>query len=129
MANYRIFVPARKGSEMPDITINVEASNWLVALKEGLKKIGEQGDSLSNILCETGEDGSMRVADPATKRVFVIKEVEVTGEASAEDLLMKEAEERASMAAVPSCGPSRPRSGRSGPVRRPRRPRPPASRP
>jgi hypothetical protein len=95
MANYRIFVPARKGSEMPDITINVEASNWLVALKEGLKKIGEQGDSLSNILCETGEDGSMRVADPATKRVFVIKEVEVTGEASAEDLLMKEAEERA----------------------------------
>lgn len=95
MANYRIFVPARKGSEMPDITINVEASNWLVALKEGLKKIGEQGDSLSNILCETAEDGSMRVADPATKRVFVIKEVEATGEASAEDLLMKEAEERA----------------------------------
>ncbi len=95
MANYRIFVPARKGSEMPDITINVEASNWLVALKEGLKKIGEQGDSLSNILCETAEDGSMRVADPATKRVFVIKEVEAAGEESAEDLLMKEAEDRA----------------------------------
>ena len=94
MANYRIFVPARKGSEMPDITINVEASNWLVALKESLKKIGEQGDSLSNILCETGEDGSMRVADPATKRVFIIKEVEAATEA-AEDLLMKEAEERA----------------------------------
>ena len=95
MANYRIFVPARKGSEMPDITINVEASNWLVALKESLKKIGEQGDNLSNILCETGEDGSMRVADPATKRIFIIKEVEATAEASDEDRLMREAEERA----------------------------------
>ncbi len=94
MANYRIFVPARKGSEMPDITINVEASNWLVALKEGLKKIGEQGDSLSNILCETGEDGSMRVADPTTKRVFIIKEIEAAEDSTA-DLLMQEAEEKA----------------------------------
>ena len=94
MANYRIFVPAKKGSEMPDITINVEASNWLVALKVGLKKIGEQGDSLSNILCETGEDGSMRVADPTTKRVFIIKEVEAE-EGSDADRLMQEAEERA----------------------------------
>ena len=94
MANYRIFVPARKGSEMPDITINVEASNWLVALKESLKKIGSQGDNLSNILCETGEDGTMRVADPTTKRVFIIKEIEATAEESADDRLMREAEER-----------------------------------
>jgi len=95
MANYRIFVPARKGSEMPDITINVEASNWLVALKESLKKIGSQGDNLSNILCETTEDGTMRVADPTTKRVFIIKEIEATAEVSADDRLMREAEERA----------------------------------
>jgi len=95
MANYRILVPARKGSEMPDITINVEASNWLVALKESLKKIGEQGDNLSNILCETAEDGSMRVADPTTKRVFIIKEVEAEAAEPDEDRLMREAEERA----------------------------------
>ncbi len=95
MANYRIFVPARKGSEMPDITINVEASNWLVALKESLKKIGSQGDNLSNILCETTEDGTMRVADPTTKRVFIIKELEATAEESADDRLMREAEDRA----------------------------------
>ena len=92
MATYNVFVPARKGSDMPDLSIKVEASNWLVALKESLRQIGEQGDALANIVCETGPDGSLRIADPGSKRVFVIRQA---AEAEGDDDLVKEAERRA----------------------------------
>jgi len=91
MANFNVFVPARKGSDMPDLTLKVEASNWLVALKESLKQIGEQGDALANIVCETAPDGSIRVADPGSRRVFVIAKVDSARDAEFE----KEAERRA----------------------------------
>jgi putative methionine-R-sulfoxide reductase with GAF domain len=91
MATYDVFVPAKKGSEMPDLSIKVEASNWLVALKESLKQIGDQGDSLANIVCETAEDGSLRVADPGNRRVFVIKQLESAGD----EAMSREADERA----------------------------------
>jgi hypothetical protein len=90
MANYRVFVPSRKGSGKPDLTISIEASNWLVALKASLNQLGEQGDNLSNILCETAEDGTLRVADPDSRRVFLIQEL-----AGASRDLEKEAEENA----------------------------------
>ncbi len=77
---------------MPDLSIKVEASNWLVALKESLRQIGEQGDALANIVCETGPDGSLRIADPGSKRVFVIRQA---AEAAGDDELVKEAERRA----------------------------------
>lgn len=89
MAKYRVFLPARKGSKGQDITLSIEASNWLVALKASLKQIGEQGDSLSNILCETAEDGTLRVADPQSRRVFIIEELK---EETSRDL-QKEADE------------------------------------
>ncbi len=92
MATYNVFVPARKGSEMPDLSIRVEASNWLVALKESLRQIGEQGDSLANIVCETAPDGSLRVADPGSRRVFVIRQAAAIQE---DDELVREAERRA----------------------------------
>jgi chemotaxis protein histidine kinase CheA len=88
---YSVFVPAKKDSEMPDLSIRVEASNWLVALRESLRQVGEQGSTLSNIVCETAPDGSLRVADPGSRRVFVIKQVTDAGQ----DQLAKEADERA----------------------------------
>ncbi len=92
MATYNVFVPARKGSDMPDLSIKVEASNWLVALKEGLRQIGEQGDALANIVCETAPDGSLRIADPGSKRVFVIRQAAETAD---DDAMAQEAERRA----------------------------------
>jgi GAF domain-containing protein len=92
MATYNVFVPARKGSDMPDLSIKVEASNWLVALKESLRQIGEQGDALANIVCETGPDGSLRIADPGSKRVFVIRQA---AETTDDDALVQEADRRA----------------------------------
>lgn len=91
MATYNVFIPAGKDSDLPDLTVKVEASNWLVALKESLRQIGEQGDSLANIVCETAPDGSLRIADPANRRVFVLKQVDE----DEDDSLFKEAEERA----------------------------------
>ena len=91
MATYNVFVPARKGSDLPDLSIKVEASNWLVALKESLRQIGEQGDSLANIVCETASDGALRVADPNSKRVFVIRQAEDEGD----DKMAEEADRRA----------------------------------
>lgn len=91
MATYNVFVPAKKGSEMPDMTIKVEASNWLVALKESLRQIGDGHEGLSNIVCETAPDGSLRVADPGSKRVFLIKQAE----AKDDDLMAAEADRRA----------------------------------
>ncbi len=77
---------------MPDLSIKVEASNWLVALKESLRQIGEQGDALANIVCETGPDGSLRIADPGSKRVFIIRQAADTAD---DDALVQEAERRA----------------------------------
>ena len=91
MATYNVFVPAKKGSEMPDMTIKVEASNWLVELKESLRQIGDGHEGLSNIVCETAPDGSLRVADPGSKRVFLIKQAE----AKDDDLMAAEADRRA----------------------------------
>ena len=97
MANFSVFIPARKDSGMPDLTVKVEASNWLVALKEGLKQIGEQGDALANIVCETAPDGSLRVADPGSRRVFVVSQVADTEE---DDWLEKQAEEQATQSRI-----------------------------
>ena len=92
MATYNVFVPARKGSDMPDLSIKVEASNWLVALKESLRQIGEQGDSLANIVCETGPDGSLRIADPGSRRVFIIRQAAETAD---DEAMIEEADRRA----------------------------------
>ncbi|GEM_PF-1531019 len=75
MPKFSVYVPARKGTTNPDLTLRVDASNWLVALRAALAQIGEQGDNLSNIVCETSHDGTIRVADPNTKRVFLLKKL------------------------------------------------------
>lgn len=92
MPKFSVFVPARKGTDMPDLTLRVDATNWLVALRASLAQIGEQGDTLSNIVCETAQDGAIRVADPTSKRVFVIKKL-LEGDLAAD--AAKQAAERA----------------------------------
>lgn len=95
MPKFSVFVPARKGTDMPDLTLRVDATNWLVALRASLAQIGEQGDSLSNIVCETAPDGSIRVADPGSKRVFVLKKL---SDAELAEGAAKEAQQREAQA-------------------------------
>lgn len=99
MAKFSVYVPARKGSDMPDLTLRVDASNWLVALRASLTQIGEQGDNLSNIVCETAQDGAIRVADPVSRRVFVIKKVTDEAVAAATEPSGEKARQEAEAAA------------------------------
>ena len=74
MAKFEVFIPAT-GPDTPDMTLKVEAENWLAALNAGLKKIGEKGGAGSNVLVDIQDDESIHVTEPKSGRVFRIKEV------------------------------------------------------
>ncbi len=96
MARYEVFIPARSGSDEESFTVQVEASSWLLALRSGMKLIGEQGEALSSIMVENNPDGTVIVKDPKSRRAFRIREV--AGEAvdaAAEEARKKAEEEEA----------------------------------
>jgi putative methionine-R-sulfoxide reductase with GAF domain len=76
MPFYEVFIPARPGTENESVTVEVEASSWLLALRSGMRQIGEQGESLSSIMCENRPDGTVVVKDPTSRRMFRIKETQ-----------------------------------------------------
>ena len=57
-----------------DMTLRVEAMNWMGALRSGLKDLG--GKAVSNIVCEVQDDNSIVVSEPASGRVFRIRQIE-----------------------------------------------------
>lgn len=73
MARFEVFIPA--SSEMPNVTLRVEADNWIAALKSGMAKLGEQGLSIASLMCDVKDDNSIHVTDPKSGRVFRIVEV------------------------------------------------------
>lgn len=77
MAKYEVFLPAMSAGEF-NLTLRVEAENWMAALKAGLKKLGEKGAQVSNLLVDIMEDNSIHVTDASSGRVFRIKELEET---------------------------------------------------
>ena len=79
MANYEVFLPAAREGEF-NLTLRVDADNWMAALKAGLKKLGEHGSQVSNLLVDIMEDNSIHVTDSTSGRVFRIKELEQASE-------------------------------------------------
>jgi hypothetical protein len=75
MAKYEVFLPAAREGEF-NLTLRVDADNWMAALKAGLKKLGEHGSQVSNLLVDIMEDNSIHVTDSTSGRVFRIKELE-----------------------------------------------------
>lgn len=75
MAKYEVFLPAAREGDF-NLTLKVEAENWMAALKAGLKKLGEQGAQVANLLVDIMEDNSIHVTDSSSGRVFRIKELE-----------------------------------------------------
>jgi putative methionine-R-sulfoxide reductase with GAF domain len=73
MAKFEVFIPA-SGPGSFDLTLRVEADNWLAALNTGMKKIGEKGGAGANVLVDIQDDESIHVTDPKSGRVFRIKE-------------------------------------------------------
>lgn len=72
---YQVFIPAISEDGF-NITLKMEAPNWISALRSGLSKLGEQGDVVKNVMVEIDNDGVIHISNPRTGRVFEIKELQ-----------------------------------------------------
>lgn len=86
--HYEVFIPSPDPDGF-DVTIKVDATNWMSALKSGLERTGEGADVVRNVMCDIKEDNTIHVTDASTQRVFVLRElhdedVEDTSEAGAD---------------------------------------------
>ena len=73
MAVFEVFIPGKE-TGMPNVTLTIEAANWIGALRSGLKSIGEGQEAIANVMCDIKEDNSIHVTDVATRRVFRLRE-------------------------------------------------------
>jgi hypothetical protein len=71
---YEVFIPS-PDSEGYDVTITVDAENWMSALKSGLERTGEGADAVRNVMCDIKDDNTIHVTDATTQRVFVLEEL------------------------------------------------------
>ena len=71
---YRIYIPALD-PEGVNMTLDVEADNWMVALRNGLDEIGADRDLVKRATCEIKPDKTIRVVEPEHGRVFVLREL------------------------------------------------------
>jgi hypothetical protein len=71
---YDVFIPSNDPDGF-DVTITVDAENWMSALKSGLQRTGEGADAVRNVMCDIKEDNTIHVTDATTQRVFVLKEI------------------------------------------------------
>lgn len=80
------------------MNVTVEGTNWRTALRAAIKKIGESAELIKNIECDIQDDGSFKVTDLDSKRVFTVKEVAEAAPAAdaqkQEEQKRKEAEQK-----------------------------------
>src|SRR5690349_23245292 len=74
MARFEVFIPAAEPGSF-DVTLRVDAVNWMQALKTGFHRLGEQGLFPHNVLVDVQDDGSVHVTDANSARVFRIREM------------------------------------------------------
>ncbi len=97
---YRIYIPAldKDGVSM---TIDVEADNWMLALRYGLDEIGADRDLIKRAICDIKTDKSIHVMEPAEGHVFILREVPahdkptVTGTPAVTDEMLQDTVARA----------------------------------
>lgn len=73
MAWFEVFIPGN--DDALGITLTLEAPNWIGALRTGLQNLGEGQESISNVMCDIKEDGSIHVTNVSSNRVFRLLEV------------------------------------------------------
>jgi hypothetical protein len=74
MARFEVFIPAAEPGSF-DVTLRVDAANWMQALKTGFHRLGEQGLVPHNVMVDVQDDGSVHVTDTSSTRVFRIREM------------------------------------------------------
>jgi hypothetical protein len=75
MVWFEVFIPAKEPG-LPNVTLTVEAQNWIGALRTGLSNLGEGHEAIANVMCDIKEDNSIHVTDVSTRRVFRLREVQ-----------------------------------------------------
>lgn len=73
MPRFEVLVPAAPPALPRDLTLRIEADDWLAALKAGLERIAAPRLT-PNLLCDVRADGSIHVTDPRGGGVFRIRE-------------------------------------------------------
>lgn len=71
---YEVYIPA-PDADGYDVTITVDAENWMSALKSGLERTGEGAEAVRNVMCDIKDDNTIHVTDATTQRVFVLEEL------------------------------------------------------
>jgi hypothetical protein len=74
MPKYEVHIPAAEQGGF-NITLKVNADNWMAALKAGMQKLGEQGAVSSNVMVDVQDDQSIHITDNMSGRVFRIREL------------------------------------------------------
>ncbi len=70
---FEVQIPKRNNPEHLE-TLVVESPNWLFALRDGLKQLGDSMET-RNIVCEILGDNVVEVIDPTSDRTFSVKEM------------------------------------------------------
>ena len=70
---FEVQVPQQNNPQQVQ-TLVVEAPNWLFALRDSLKQLGEE-PQVRNIMCDIKSEHSIRVTDATTGRIYEINQV------------------------------------------------------
>lgn len=97
MAKFEVHIPAADAGGF-NMTLKVDAENWMAALKAGMTKLGEQGATVQNVLVDIQDDNSIHVTEPRNGRVFRIREL--TEEEAAKATVKRPSQIRAQQAAM-----------------------------
>ena len=87
--HFEVFIPAGAASTS-DVTLTVEAANWIGAIKTGLSRIGESADAVKNIMVDRKPDKSFKISHPKSGRVFLVKEITAKAAAKASAVVSAE---------------------------------------
>ncbi len=74
MPKFEVLIPPADPGGF-NVTLRVDAANWMAALKTGLQKLGEQGSNVQNVLVDIQDDNSIHVTESRSGRVFRIREL------------------------------------------------------
>lgn len=86
MARFEVFIPGRDDASL-NVTLTIEAPNWIGALRSGLKSIGEGQEAIANVVCDIKEDNSIHVTEVSTQRVFRLRDLSTISEQKTETAL------------------------------------------
>ena len=74
MPTFEVYIPAKTDADM-NVTLTVDAANWLGALRTGLVNLGEDPQAITNIMCDIQSDNTIHVTDVVSGRVFRLTEM------------------------------------------------------